>query len=93
MTTKQILDHATAQADPARAERMHEAFSTASRREWMFLGRSVAPGDLARLSGPEHQRDDGRHSESLVATPARSRELLVLLVARHRPTLRFKKTR
>jgi hypothetical protein len=25
------------------------------------LGRGLAPGDLARLSGPEHQRDNGPH--------------------------------
>jgi thiaminase/transcriptional activator TenA len=33
---KQILDRLAAQADPATVERMHEAFATASRYEWMF---------------------------------------------------------
>jgi len=33
---KQILDRLAAHADPATVERMHEAFATASRYEWMF---------------------------------------------------------
>jgi len=33
---KQILDRLAAQADPATVQRMHEAFATASRYEWMF---------------------------------------------------------
>jgi len=58
---KQILDRLAAQADPATVERMHEAFATASRLRVDVLGRGLAPGDLARLSGAEHQRDDGGH--------------------------------
>ena len=33
---KQILDRTAAQPDPGTVERMHEAFATASRYEWMF---------------------------------------------------------
>ena len=33
---KRILDHPAGQSDPATVERMHEAFTTASRYEWMF---------------------------------------------------------
>jgi thiaminase (transcriptional activator TenA) len=33
---KQILDRLAAQADPGTVERMHQAFATASRYEWMF---------------------------------------------------------
>jgi len=33
---KEIIDRLAAQADPSTAERMHEAFATASRYEWMF---------------------------------------------------------
>jgi thiaminase (transcriptional activator TenA) len=33
---KQVLDSLAAQADPATVARMHEAFATASRYEWMF---------------------------------------------------------
>ena len=33
---KQILDRLAAQTDPGTVERMHQAFATASRYEWMF---------------------------------------------------------
>jgi thiaminase/transcriptional activator TenA len=33
---RQILDRVAAQADPSTVDRMHEAFATASRYEWMF---------------------------------------------------------
>jgi thiaminase (transcriptional activator TenA) len=33
---RQILDRCAAQADPSTVERMHQAFTTASRYEWMF---------------------------------------------------------